>query len=134
MKLSAEQNELLDLRDRVHELDETVQQLRKLLRREIGLVLPPAWQMNRLEQGVLIILAKAAPVAIPRQRILDKLTAAGLTSSASVNSVAVHMCRLRSKIVASSLPIEIVTNHTFGIWISTDAAKFVLASATEVEL
>lgn len=106
-KLTAEQNELLDLRDRVYELEEEVRQLRKLLAGEARF--PIEWKLQPGEAKLLSSLAAAPQGYRSREalcRIISKLDDPQLTL------VAVRISNLRRKL--KPLGISILTRSHDG--------------------
>lgn len=103
MTLTVEQNELLDLRDRVHDLEE--ENLRLRLRLASVMSTPPEWRLTNMERRILIVLASA------KEPLSDRAIEAliyGQNNDRCRHVIAVHMVRIRRKLEKHGVEIETV--------------------------
>ena len=137
--LTAEQNELLDLPDRVHDLEQENARLRAELdnapprpRAAAKLpVLPAAWGMYPVEQTILIMLARNAGKPIGRERMFEMLKSAGALRSDALQTLSVHMSRMKKKAGQLTPPITVNCRLGVGYQIGTADAGLVLAAIVD---
>ena len=120
--LTKDQNEILDLRDRVYELEDEVAKLQKALAKVCAARagrLPGEWKLRLSEENILLALAKAES-ALPA----NVLTVV-LTKARTDNGVRVHLHNMKRKL--SDIGITVHTERGNGYYLSPEDKAKVLA-------
>jgi DNA-binding response OmpR family regulator len=102
MTLTAEQNEILDLRDRVHDLEEENGKLRRMLRGTVPF--PLEWKLSPSHTAVLGCLYRS-PAGYASEEMLLSALQQRHGARASVITLKVHMHRLRRLVAPVGITI-----------------------------
>lgn len=125
--LTAEQEELLTLRDRVFELEEENAALKRCL--ESQPMFPLGWQLTRTEAKLLSSFMNARGGFCSEERL--RLALYGFGPERSSNVIRVQLSRMRRKIIRHG--VEIVCRRGDG-WALPERARDVVAAAMKAAM
>lgn len=109
-ELTAEQNEILDLRDQVFELEQMVRAFRS--DDSDHLFIPTEWNLRPQERAVLKCLM-TSPTGFRRLRVLHLVTSNKTIMESDPKVVQVVICRLRMALKRFDVEIKTVKNEGY---------------------
>lgn len=121
--LTKDQNEILDLRDRVFELEEEVRQLRSMLKPLCDERLPLQWHLTPAEERLLLVLARAPEGYMSLEALRRAIT---VDPHAGPNGVRVRVSRLRKTLGVHG--VKIYTRWGGGYYLPPDSRELVRRS------
>lgn len=114
------------LRAENDELRETVRQLREELAPARDF--PPAWKLSPQSKTALSCIMAASPRAATLQRLHSAVYVQGDAPDWSANVITIAVCRLRRRLRAAGLAVEIKNIHGVGYVISAEDRDRLLAA------